>query len=180
MKRHTPWQLRHPTTADGPAIYRLCAASKHLDVNSPYHYLLMSHYFSQTCLVATDGHEVLGAAIGFIPPTEPRSLFIWQIAVHPSWQGRGLATRMLDELCTEHARRGVNTLQATVTPDNKASDRLFRAFARRQNAACRVTPCFSEESFVGSNHAPEYLYRIGPFTTEISTSLCPTPTTAAL
>jgi L-2,4-diaminobutyric acid acetyltransferase len=140
----------------------------------------MSRYFSQTCLVATNAHEVVGATIAFIPPAEPNSLFIWQIAVHPSWQGRSIATSMLDALCAQHALRGVDTLQATVTPDNVASDRLFRAFARRRNAACRVTPCFSTELFPVANHAPEYLYQIGPFTFESSASLCSTGHKAVL
>jgi L-2,4-diaminobutyric acid acetyltransferase len=59
------------------------------------------------------------------------------------------------------AGRGCRFVEATVTPDNTASDRLFAAFARDRDAELRRTPLLPGELFPG-DHQPEELYRIGP------------------
>ncbi|WP_165977683.1 hypothetical protein [Nonomuraea diastatica] len=52
-------------------------------------------------------------------------------------------------------------MEATVTPDNLASDRLFTAFARDQGADLERRPLLGEELFP-LEHQAEVLYRIGP------------------
>jgi L-2,4-diaminobutyric acid acetyltransferase len=64
---------------------------------------------------------------------------------------------MLDYLAT----RGCRFIEATVTPDNVASDRLFAAFARDRGAKLERRPLLDGELFPGA-HEPEVLYRIGP------------------
>lgn len=56
----------------------------------------------------------------------------------------------------------IRHLAATVTPDNEASDRLFRASADRWGAACEVEELFEDGDFPPGDPAPELRYRIGP------------------
>jgi L-2,4-diaminobutyric acid acetyltransferase len=67
------------------------------------------------------------------------------------------------------ANRSVRWLSATVAQDNEASERLFRGFARDQGVACVASPHFTEDLLV-PGHAPEPMYRIGPFDSSAAAS----------
>ncbi|HZE30722.1 MAG TPA: diaminobutyrate acetyltransferase [Actinoallomurus sp.] len=149
--------FKPPRLEDGRQLWRIARDSKTLDLNSPYSYLLWCRDFAATSVVARADGEVRGFVTGFDRPEEPGTLFVWQVAVDAAWRGRGLAGRMLAAL----ADRGFRFVEATVTPDNTASDRLFAAFARDRGAELRRTPLLSGELFPG-DHQPEELYRIGP------------------
>ena len=51
-----------------------------LDLNSSYSYLMMSEFFSETCVVCVDRitDHVVGFVTGFQFKKTPDSLFIWQ------------------------------------------------------------------------------------------------------
>lgn len=149
-----------PQPDDGRYLWRIARDSQTLDLNSPYTYVLWCRDFAATSVVARADGRVRGFVIGFDRPEEPGTLFVWQVAVDAEWRGRALASRMLDHL----AGRGHRFVEATVTPDNTASDRLFTAFARDHGAELARTPLFAEEVFPG-DHEPEVLYRIGPLDT---------------
>jgi L-2,4-diaminobutyric acid acetyltransferase len=146
-----------PTIQDGRQLWRIARDSKTLDLNSPYSYVLWCRDFAATSVVARAGGEVRGFVMGFDRPDEPGTLFVWQVAVDEAWRGRAIAGRMLSHL----ADRGHRYVEATVTPDNVASERLFTAFARDRGAELRRAPLFSDDLFAG-HHQPEELYRIGP------------------
>lgn len=61
---------------------------------------------------------------------------------------------------------GISAIETTVTPDNRASDRLFTAFAARHGAALEREVLFDGGLFPDGDgegaHQPEVLYRIGP------------------
>jgi L-2,4-diaminobutyric acid acetyltransferase len=149
--------LEPPKIEDGSQLWRIARDSKTLDLNSPYSYVLWCRDFAATSVVARSGGEIRGFVTGFDRPEEPGTLFVWQVAVEKDWRGRSLAGRMLGHL----ADRGHRYVEATVTPDNIASDRLFTAFARDRGAELRRAPLLSEDLFPGG-HEPEELYRIGP------------------
>jgi L-2,4-diaminobutyric acid acetyltransferase len=146
-----------PTIEDGRHLWRIARDSQTLDLNSPYSYVLWCRDFAATSVVARAGGGIRGFVTGFERPEEPGTLFVWQVAVDREWRGRALAARMLGHL----ADRGHRYVEATVTPDNTASDRLFTAFARDRGADLRRTPLLSTDLFPG-DHQPEELYRIGP------------------
>lgn len=152
--------LRRPTVDDAASLWALAVGS--VDENSPYAYLLMAEYFADTCVVAEDGGELVGFVIGFRPPADRDTQFVWQIVVAPSMRGTGLGGRMLD-VCIEGGSQPVRWLEATVTPDNDASAQLFRGFARRHGVVCEETLAFAAEQFpAGSVHEPEMRFRLGP------------------
>ncbi|HBQ24847.1 MAG TPA: diaminobutyrate acetyltransferase, partial [Syntrophomonas sp.] len=44
--------MRFPSEEDGRGIWELVKSTRVLDLNSAYSYLLLSKYFSDTCVVA--------------------------------------------------------------------------------------------------------------------------------
>lgn len=145
-------------------MWRLARDSRALDLNPPYTYLLGCHHFGETSVVAEDGDELAGYCLSYRPPPSPDAIFVWQITVDPSRRGAGIGGRLLDAVVELEACRGVRFMEATVTPSNDASGRLFRAFAERRGAACKELPCFEAEHFPEeAPHEAEYLLRIGPF-----------------
>ena len=109
-----------------------------------------------------DGRR-LGFVGGYLKPSDPSVLFIWQIAVSREARGRRIGAGLLDEVLDRPACRHVRHLEATVTPSNEASRALFRSFARSRRVACREAPMFHSADFGGGAHEDEQLVRIGPF-----------------
>ncbi|MEV5972154.1 diaminobutyrate acetyltransferase [Streptomyces sp. NPDC051921] len=154
--------------ADGADLWRIARESGELDVNSPYSYLLWCRDFAATSAVARDASgRAVGFVTGYLRPEAPGTLFVWQVAVDGSHRGTGVAAALLDALsarvATEH---GPVRLEATVTPGNIPSDRLFRSYARRHGATVTREVLFPTTAFPDTPeagvHEPEVLYRIGP------------------
>ncbi|WP_281242980.1 diaminobutyrate acetyltransferase [Thalassobacillus cyri] len=151
-----------PNLDDGKAMWELVDNSS-LDQNSAYKYLMMSEFFSDTCVIAKEDEKLVGFVTAFIPPEHPDVVFVWQIGVDSSQRGKGVASKLLNELVSREACREVRYLEATVTPSNEASQSLFRRLARDHDTECKVTERFTEEMFPGDDHEEELNFRIGPF-----------------
>jgi len=160
-------RLRPPGIPDARAIHGIVCRSGTLDENSPYAYLLVCRDFADTSVVAEEGDALVGFVAGYTPPARPKTLFVWQVAVEPEQRGAGIASRMLCELAARLAPRGIDRMEATVTPSNVASRRLFERFAKGAEAELRTEPCFLASHFPDSPepHEPEELLRIGPWET---------------
>jgi L-2,4-diaminobutyric acid acetyltransferase len=135
-----------------------------LDRNSSYAYLLFAHEFGDTCAVVDDASgDLAGFVLGFRPPARPDSLFVWQVAVSPEHRGRRLADDMIAGIV---ARPGLDLkfVEATVTPDNEPSRRMFQRFAESRGVPCRVTPYLGVDDFPAddASHESEDRFRIGP------------------
>ncbi|MBY8823402.1 diaminobutyrate acetyltransferase [Sphingomonas colocasiae] len=148
--------------ADGPAITRLIARCPPLDVNSAYCNLLQCTHFADHCIVAEREGEVVGWVSGYRPPSDPQSLFIWQVAVSTQARGQGLAARMIEALLARPSAAGVTHLTTTVTSDNRPSWALFGALAQRWKAPLDKTLHFERESHFAGAHPSEWQARIGP------------------
>ncbi|MCH7231667.1 diaminobutyrate acetyltransferase [Glycomyces sp. L485] len=150
-----------PSVDDGPLMWELAANAGTLDVNSRYAYLLWCRDFADTTVVARDVDRLAGFLTGYRRPQSPDTFFTWQVAVSDDYRRRGLARRMLDHVVGALRPQGVRFVEATVTPDNKASMRLFESFAEANGTNVVVDVLFSERE-LGSGHEPEMLHRIGP------------------
>lgn len=165
MSQETTIRFREPVVADAIAITRLIQRCPPLDVNSHYLSLLLCRDFHQTCVIGECGSAIACFLSAYRPPVQDDTIFVWQVAVDFDYRGRGLGSRMLDALLSRTACSGVRYLDATVTPSNTASQKLFQALAKRLNTDCQVSTGFSAEVFDGpEDHEPEDLYRVGPFT----------------
>lgn len=149
--------MRLPHAEDGAAIVALIAASPPLDANSTYCVLLQCTHFAQTCILAEQEGELMGWISGYVPPTHPDSLFVWQVAVAEAARGTGLGGRMLDALAARVAAAcDVELLRTTITADNEASWRLFKSFARRQGGVASQAALFEQDAHFGGRHATEF------------------------
>jgi L-2,4-diaminobutyric acid acetyltransferase len=151
--------IGRPEVADGVSCWRLAEASRVLDVNSRYAYLLWFRDFAATSVVARSGDGVVGFVTGYRRPDEPGTLVVWQVAVDEVVRGRGVAGAMLDTLFA--GVPDVDHLETTITPDNEGSVALFTGFARKRDAGVRRSELFGSD-LLGDGHEPEVLFRIGP------------------
>lgn len=155
--------LRPATPRDAAAMWSIAGDSV-LEQNTAYAYVLFASHFQDTCVVAESGGEIVGFVVAYRPPRTPDRVFVWQVGVRESARGAGIASKLLDQLVAQ-LRPPVLYLEATVTPSNAASRRLFESFARRHDARCGVLPGFAPELFP-ETHDPEDLFRIGPLPTK--------------
>lgn len=156
-------RYRGASPEDGKRLHALVERGGVLELSSCYSYVLMCHHFGGTTVVAEAGGEVVGFVTAYRPPTHPDTVFVWQIGVDPRARGRGVARGLLDALLKRPACNDVRFLEATVTPSNVASRRLFASFARRRGAALVTGGGYPSRLFAEDGHEPEDLIRIGPF-----------------
>lgn len=154
--------LRTPTPEDGYALNRLVSASPPLDPNSIYCNLLQCSHFKDTAIAAELDGELVGFVSGYIPPTKPNTLFIWQVVIADTMRGQGLAKKMLLELLRKLAASKLHFIETTITPDNEASWGLFRSLARELDTAIESRVFFARKAHFGGLHEDEHLVQIGP------------------
>lgn len=151
-----------PEPADGGAMWNIARDSGKLDLNSSYFYLLWCRDFAATSVVARAGERVIGFVVGYLRPEAPDTFVVWQVAVGGTHRGGGIAGAMLHHLADRLLPRGARYLEATVTPDNEPSIRLFSAFADDRSADMQRDVLFDATVFP-DEHDSEVLLRIGPF-----------------
>lgn len=161
---HTGVTFRQPRRQDGGALHDLVAACPPLDLNSRYAYLLLCEHHGDTSVVAEMDGRLVGAITAYIPPQQPDTLFVWQVAVASEQRGKGLGASMLQHLlrdCIE--RQGLRWMETTISPGNQASHKLFTSFTLRQGVGCSIATLFAASDFGASGHEEERLYKIGPW-----------------
>jgi len=167
-----PVTLRRPTDGDGYPLHQLVARCHPLDTNSAYCNLLQCTDFADTAIAAEnlDG-QLVGFISGYRPPSRPDTLFVWQVAVDASLRGQGLALRMLLALTERVAADGVRFLETTISPDNGASQALFKRAFACLDIGYETHTLFSRAAHFDGQHEDEVLYRAGPFNAPISTPI---------
>lgn len=155
--------FKEPTVADGAAIHQLIEMCPPLDVNSPYAYLLLCSHYAQTCIVAyqaDQADQLVGFISAYVLPTEPSTLFIWQVAVSPTVRGAGVAQQMLHHLLQRKSLKKIRYIETTVDPDNSSSRRLFKKIADHYQTTINESAFFEPKHFNTAQTEP--LLRIGP------------------
>ncbi|MQP67386.1 diaminobutyrate acetyltransferase [Niveispirillum sp. SYP-B3756] len=159
---HVAFSLRKPQAADGAVIHRLIAACPPLDVNSLYCNLLQASHFADCCILAEETGQVVGWVSGYRLPADPRTLFVWQVAVDPAVRGRGLGRHMLTALLARPDLGDITTITTTITPSNRASWALFQGFADSLGAPLRHDAHFDRDCHLAGTQESERLVTIGP------------------
>lgn len=149
-----------PTLADAAVMWQLAKESGNLDVNSSYAYVLFCDHFAATSAVARLDGEVIGFVTGFVPPREPSTVLIWQVAVAAEHRGEGVGLALLDAVIDNAGP--FRWLKTTIGRSNHASRALFAALADRRQTTCSRTFGYSSDLFPDS-HEAEDRCTIGPF-----------------
>jgi L-2,4-diaminobutyric acid acetyltransferase len=144
------------------ALHRLVRDCPPLDQNSSYCNLLQCSHFKSTSIAAIHQDALVGSVTAYRPPEQPDTLFVWQVAVHASMRGQGLAREMLRRLFARTATEGIRYIETSITADNEASQRLFAGFAAEHKAEMLRSVMFNQAMHFEGLHDTEYLYRIGP------------------
>lgn len=153
--------FKAPTLDDGANIWRLAKETGTLDLNSSYAYLMWCRDFADTSIVAEHDGRFGGFVTGYLRPSSPRTLMVWQVATDEAMRGKGIASAMLNELFDRCAtQHGVTAMETTITADNEASINLFTRFARHWDLELHRDALFLSHTFPDA-HETEYLYRIG-------------------
>ncbi|HID19733.1 MAG TPA: diaminobutyrate acetyltransferase [Methanophagales archaeon] len=155
--------FRKPEVKDATKIHALINTCKPLALNSVYCYLLLCQHFADTCVVAEEKGEIIAFLSGYRLPSNPKVLFVWQVAVDSRVRGGGIGKRLLREVLQRTVCHVCHFIETTITLSNTASWHLFRSFARDLEAYCEGKVYFSNEHFGEENYETEYLLRIGPF-----------------
>jgi L-2,4-diaminobutyric acid acetyltransferase len=157
-------KLRKPTLNDSPKLYELINRCKPLDLNSRYAYMLICTHFKETSVVIEYEGRLVGALTGYRKPEDPHIFFVWQVAVDVSMRSQGLAERMVLWLLKEPSLTDIHYIETTISPSNKASQRVFEKVAAHLGAGLSQEPYFDQKLFGGDAHEDEYLFSIGAFT----------------
>lgn len=124
--------------------------------------MLICTHFANTSIVVENEGDILGLISGYILPDSPEVFFVWQVAVHRSMRGQGLALRMLTNLMKREGLKSTHFIETTISPDNLASQNLFKRFASDTQTPISNQPLFDKTLFGEDAHEDEDLYRIGP------------------
>ncbi len=122
-------------------------------------------------MAAISNGDLVGSVTGYAVPDRPDTLFVWQVAVHPSARGRGLARTMLRNLMKRTATQGIRYIETSITPGNEASLKLFTGFATEQHTDMVRSVMFEQALHFEGAHETEDLFRIGPFAAESGSHL---------
>ncbi|WP_376693671.1 diaminobutyrate acetyltransferase [Wenzhouxiangella sp. EGI_FJ10409] len=152
--------FRKARPEDGARMYELVKEMGGLELNTAYFYVLFCIDFADTCVVSEVDGKLAGFVLGHRPPERPDAIFVWQVGVAPFMRKQGMARRLLEAFLEQNP--DARWLEASVTPSNTASRKLFRAVARDHDVECKVGDFMLAEHFP-DGHEPEELFRIGPF-----------------
>ena len=142
---------RRPTQLDGKTVHSLIKRCPPLDCNSLYCNLLQCRDFAETSIVAqTSEGDVIGFVSGYIPPERKETLFIWQVALDPAYRGQGIALEMLTRLFNRN--KNIKYLEATVSPDNTASESLFKRFYAKHHMPFETRVLFEKGVHLSKDH----------------------------
>lgn len=163
VKKSVKEKFRKPNINDGAEVWKLIKRTEVLDLNSSYSYLMWCSYFSDTSVVLEIDDRVVGFVSAFIKQSSPDTLFVWQIVVDETERGKGLASKMLHHLLKRESCKGIKYIEATVSPSNTQSIRLFEGLARKLNTHIKVTEFLKSADFPEDGHEEELKHQIGPF-----------------
>lgn len=169
LNHHSSIDLRPLEPEDATGLHQLVKQSHPLDINSTYCNLLQCTHFRDTSVAALIDKTLVGFVSAYIPPQEPDTLFIWQLAVDESCRGAGLAKKMMNWLIARPNLKQVTRLSATVTPDNHPSCSLFESLAYEWNASINRRLLFQSDTHFAGSHKDEYELRIAPLPDREST-----------
>ncbi len=155
--------FRHPVLEDGIEVFDLIERCPPLDQNSSYCNLLQCSHFADTCVAAEMDGDLVGFVSGYLLPSDPSTLFVWQVAVDSRARGKGLASRMILHLLSQPSCDKVSHIHTTITEANEASWALFRRLSAKLDCQINSEILMDCDQHFKGRHASEFLVHLGPF-----------------
>ena len=59
---------------------------------------MLCEFYPETCAVVEEDQQIIGFVSAFRSPSSRDTIFVWQVAVHESYRGKGLGRKLLQEL----------------------------------------------------------------------------------
>jgi L-2,4-diaminobutyric acid acetyltransferase len=160
-KNNNKIKITFPTKKNGSAVAKLIRCCPTLDLNSTYHYLIQSHYFSKPCSIAFDNKKVVAFVSGFINSSKNNSLFIWQVAIDENYRGKELGIELIEFILNQN--KNLDSIETTVTKNNISSRRMFQKICEKYKSRISELILFDKEKDFANKHDSEMLIKIGPF-----------------
>jgi len=155
-------RFRAPNDTDGSRVWELIESTAALDSNSLYANLLQCSDFAGTCAIAERDGKVVGWMSGYVPPSQPGTLFVWQVCVSDAARGQGLGKRLIANVLARPENAKLDHVTCTITSDNQASWALFGSVAKALDAPLQRAGRFDREKHFAGEHASEFAVTIGP------------------
>ncbi|KGY12040.1 2,4-diaminobutyric acid acetyltransferase [Vibrio tubiashii] len=159
-KNDQNWIFRAPTTEDGLKVNNLVAKTDALDNNSAYCNFLQTTHFKDTAVAALYKGRLAGFVSAYFKPSEPDTLFIWQVVVDSDFQGQGIAKKMIRSLLERKSNQSATAIETTITKNNRASWSLFRGIEKDIGEKGTVSVFLDHDMHFEGQHESEHLYRI--------------------
>lgn len=154
-------ELRHPLNTDGNALQGLLSTTPVLDGNSVQCTLLQCSHFAKTSVAAFLDGNLVGFVSAYYPPSEPQTLFVWQVVVAQEVRDLGLGKKMLHWLVEQPTCEQAIELVTAIGVSNNVSWSMFDSFARDIGALPIKTFVTAIKS-TSVQQPDEYLLRISP------------------
>lgn len=151
--------FRKPRFREGEKIHDLIKSSPPLDLNSSYAYFILCRDFTDHSIVAEIDNKIVGYISAYIRPKKDNTLFVWQVVVSKKVRGLGIAKKMLTHIIKDLSA-DVTIVETTISPSNKASQKIFTRYAKENGHPITKSPFLSEDDFSGEGHEAEELYQI--------------------
>ncbi len=154
--------IRIPEIKDGMDVNQLIANCPPLDTNSAYCNFLQCLHFADTSALAEVEGRIVGFVSGYRIPSNPDTLFVWQVAIGEEARGQGLAQRLLHHIVSRSELSDIRYIHTTISPDNSASWAVFQRLAEQLKANSERSLLLSSNQHFNGQHDDEMLLAIGP------------------
>ncbi len=120
-----------------------------------YFYWILEHYYQSTCFVCELDMKLIGFISG-LPSIDKKSIFIWQICVHPNFRKLKLGNQMLNKIYNRFTELNFESIQFSIDKNNIPSYKLFEKFAIEKNM---VIEAINNNKICSSNEIAYKIYR---------------------
>lgn len=131
-----------------------------LTLHTPYTYWVALSKASGLCIGAWREDELAGFVVAM--PTTRSRLFVWQIGVRSSFRGRQVGQVMLRKAWQAAEKLGLDSLETSIEPSNKASAATFASFAKAENLSFNAIGTASIRDPAGKVAEREIEYLLQP------------------
>jgi L-2,4-diaminobutyric acid acetyltransferase len=142
-------KIRSITENDKEAIIKLIDCCRpYVLPHHEYLYWILGHYYKSSCLVCETDKELIGFISG-LPSIDEKTIFIWQICVHPDYRKHKVGSKLLNKTYERLVELNFTSLQFSIDTENVPSYKLFENFAIENNLIIEVVSnekiCSSDE-----------------------------------